>query len=345
MSGEATLTVRLGTVALRARRRTVVVVAALVLTAVVIAVFALGVGEYAVPPGQVVAVLTGRDHSFAQVVVLQWRAPRIVTALAVGAALGLSGAIFQALTRNALGSPDVIGFNEGAYTGALVSIVLLGADYYRTAVGALVGGLVVAFAVLGLSRRRGGVAAGRLIVVGIAVSAVVSSVNQWIILRADLHKVVTAAVWAQGSLNDTEWQQAVPVLVATGSAVAVLCMVGLAFPVMQLGDHTAAALGVVVDRTRLVLLVVGVALVATAVAAAGPISFVALSAPQIARQLTGSPGVSLAPAAVTGAALLLGSDLVAVRVLAPTTLPVGAVTVCLGGAYLVYLLVRRRSSA
>jgi len=304
----------------------------------VLAVLALGVGEYPVAPTEVIAVLTGRDHTFTSVVVLQWRMPRIVLALAIGAALGISGAIFQALTRNPLGSPDVIGFNFGAYTGALIGIALLGGGYYLTAGSAVAGGLLTAVVVYLLAYRNG-LAGFRLIIVGIAVSAVLSSLNQWMILKLKLHQAITAAIWQQGTLNGLHWDQAVPVLVCLSVVLVCLSVIGPQLPVLQMGDDAAGALGVRPERARLAYFGVGVVLIAVATAAAGPISFVALAAPQLARRLSATPGVGLVSSAVMGAFLLLSSDLIALKIFAPAELPVGAVTVVAGGLYLVWLLI------
>ncbi|TGD89788.1 iron-enterobactin ABC transporter permease [Mycolicibacterium sp. CH28] len=330
--------VRVGTVSMRASWRAVIVVTGLLVAAAVIAVLAAGIGKYSVSPGDVLRVLLGANTTFDRVVVLQWRMPRTVMALLVGAALGVSGAIFQALTRNSLGSPDIIGINSGAYTGALVVLAGLGGGYYAVAAGALTGGLVTAAVVYGLSHRNG-VAGYRLIVVGIAVSAVVNSVNQWIVIKLDYHTAVTASVWQQGTLNGLSWTQVVPMTACLAVTAAALVAMGPQLPVLQLGDDAAGALGVRPERARLGYLVIGVMAVALACAAAGPISFVALAAPQIARRLTASAGVGLGPSAATGALLLLVSDIAAQQLFRGSELPVGAVTAALGGAYLVYLLV------
>ena len=325
-------------VALRASWRSITTVSILVAVALVLAVFALGIGQYPVSPGQVIAIVTGQDHSFASVLVLQWRMPRILLALSIGAALGVSGAIFQALTRNPLGSPDVIGFDFGAYTGALIAIAVLGGGYYTIAVSAVVGGLVTAVVVYLLSYKNG-LAGFRLIIVGIAVGAVLSSVSQWIILKIKLHQAVTAAIWQQGSLNGLEWAQVYPMVVGLLIACALLAVVGPQLPILEMGDDAAGALGIHPERARLAYFGIGVLLIAIAAATAGPISFVALAAPQLARRLTGAPGVGLISAAAMGAFLLLTSDLIALTIFAPTELPVGAITVTLGGLYLVYLLI------
>jgi iron complex transport system permease protein len=324
--------------ALRASWRSIIVVTALSVLALVMAVFALGIGEYRVPPAQVIAIVTGQDDSFASVLVLEWRMPRILLALLIGAALGVSGAIFQALTRNPLGSPDVIGFDFGAYAGALVAIAVFGGGYYLISVSAVAGGLITAVVVYLLAYKNG-LAGFRLIIVGIAVSAVLSSFCQWIILKIRLHQAVTASVWQQGSLSGLEWAQVYPVLGALVVATVLLVIVGPKLPILQMGDDAAGALGIRPERVRLAYFGIGVLLIAIAAAAAGPISFVALAAPQLARRLTGAPGVGLVSAAAMGAFLLLASDLIALRIFAPAELPVGAVTVTLGGLYLVYLLV------
>lgn len=337
--GRPQLVVRRGSrVALRASWRSIGVLCALGAGALVLAVLALGVGEYPVSPAEVIAVLTGADQSFISVVVLEWRLPRIVAALVIGAALSVSGAIFQALTRNPLGSPDVIGFGFGSYTGALVAIALFGGGYYLTAAGAIAGGLLTAAAVYLLAYRNG-LAGFRLIIVGIAVSAMLSSLNQWIILKIKLQQAVTAAIWQQGTLSGLRWEQVAPVLVCVAAALLWVVAIGPQLPVLQMGDDVAGALGVNPERARLAYFGAGVLLIAVATAAAGPISFVALAAPQLARRLTATPGVGLVSSAVMGAVLLLASDLIALRIFAPAELPVGAVTVVAGGLYLVWLLI------
>lgn len=336
--GRRQCVVRVGGLSARTSWRAVVVVCALLTGAVAIAVVAVGIGKYTVAPADMLGVLTGSNTSFDRVVVLEWRTPRMLMALLIGAALGVSGAIFQALTRNPLGSPDIIGLEFGAYTGALIVIAGIGGGYYAVAAGALVGGLVTAAAVYALSYRNG-IAGYRLIVVGIAVGAVVNSVNQWIIIKVDYHTAVTASVWQQGTLNGLTWTQVVPMTVCLVIVTGLLVALGPQLPVLQMGDDAAGALGVRPEPARLAYLLVGVALVALACAAAGPITFIALAAPQIARRLTASPGVGLVPSAAMGAVLLLISDVIAQQLFSGNELPVGAVTVTLGGMYLVYLLV------
>lgn len=319
--------------------RTIAVCLGLLVVALAIGVVALMTGDYPLTVAQVLGALVGGADGPVQMVVVEWRLPRALLALVLGACLGASGAIFQSLTRNPLGSPDIIGFNTGAYTGALVVMTVLGSGYTSVAGGALLGGIATAAVVYVLAYRRG-VQGFRLIIVGIAVSAMLASLNTWLILKADLETAMAAAVWGAGSLNGTTWAQAAPACVL--AAVIALPLVWLAprMAMLELGDDAATALGLRGERVRLALVLLGVALTALATAATGPIAFVALAAPQLARRLTGSAGVRILPAAAMGAVLLAASDLVAQRAFAPTQLPVGVVTVSVGGAYLVWLLVR-----
>ncbi len=324
---------------LRLDMRTLAVSVVVVALALVVALVTLASGEFQLSLGEVVGALFGQATAKVHMVVVEWRVPRTSLALIMGAALGMSGALFQSLTRNPLGSPDVIGFDSGAYTGALIVIIALHGNFAGAAVGALAGGLVSALIVYALA-WRGGVQGFRLIIVGIGVSAMLTSVNTYLMLRADLQVAMAAAVWGAGTLNgmtlERLWQ------VALVLAVLVPLALLLARPMRQIemGDDAARALGVNVERTRLAMTLVGVALTATVTAAAGPIAFVALAAPQIARRVVGAAGVALLPSAAMGALLLAGADYLAQRAFAPTQLPVGIVTVCVGGLYFAWLLVR-----
>ncbi|SBV04021.1 iron complex transport system permease protein [Streptomyces sp. Ncost-T6T-1] len=334
--GRRTLVLRRGPIAVRLQWRSVVVCTALALTVAALAVLALMTGSYALTPGQVLSALTGRETGFVQEIVVEWRLPRVAAALVFGAALGVSGAVFQSLLRNPLADPGVIGFSQGSYTGALVVILVVNGGYAQLVGGALLGGMATAVAVYVLAYRRG-VKGFRLIVVGIGVSAMLGSLNTWLILKADLDQAMSAAAWGAGSLNGVSWDR----VVVGGACIAVLLLLAgmLSRPLrqMQLGDEVAASQGLRVSPVRLGLILVGVALTATVTAASGPIAFISLVAPQIGRRLARTAGITLAPAAFVGALLCLASDYLAQHV-APTPLPVGIITVVLGGGYLGYLL-------
>ncbi|MEV7196987.1 iron chelate uptake ABC transporter family permease subunit [Streptomyces sp. NPDC093510] len=287
-------------------------------------------------PGEVVAALTGTDRS---VVISDWRLPRVLAGLVFGAALGVAGAIFQNLTRNPLGSPDVIGLDAGAYTGALISLTVLSGTSAQLATGSVLGGLLVAAVIYLLSFDRG-FSGLRLVVIGIAVNAMVTAVNSWIVLRADLEVAIAAVGWSAGSLAGVGWEDlGIPFAVI---AVLLALMASRAHAMHQasLGDAIAVTTGVGLNRLRLLMVLVGVGCTATVTAVAGPIAFIALAAPQIGRRLAGAAGVPLLPAALTGAVLLQGADLLAQMLLAPVALPVGVVSTAIGGCYLIWLLTK-----
>ena len=319
--------------------RSVVVCGVLALVAFGVTLISLSTGDFDVSVAEAARALFGTASSQVELVVTQWRLPRVLLALVLGGALGVSGAIFQSITRNPLGSPDIIGFNVGAYTGAIAVIMLLRGNYLQIAGGALAGGLLTAFAVYLLAFKKG-VQGFRLIIVGIAVSALLGSVNTWMLIKADLMWAMSAAVWGAGSLNETSWTQFYPVLALTLLLVPLALALATRMQLLEMGDDAARSLGVRAEPARVSLVVVGVALTAVATAAAGPIAFVSLAAPQLVRRLTKGAGIELLPSAFMGMVLLVASDLIAQRAFAPAQLPVGVVTVSLGGIYLVWLLAR-----
>ena len=333
-----TVTMRTARVSARVSRRTVLVSLATLAAAVTVGTVCLTVGDYPLTVAQVLRALVD-GGSFEATIVREWRLPRVVAALAFGAAMGASGAVFQSLTRNPLGSPDVIGFGTGAYTGALIAFLTVGGGFGPLAAGALIGGLVTAVAVYLLARREG--AAGlRLIIVGIGVSATLTAVNYWILLNVELDDALSAAVWGAGSLNGVRWEQVAPAAALLVPLVLVTALASRPMRTLELGPDAAAALGVRLEPVRLLLIVLAVALVAGATAVAGPVAFVALSAPQLALRLTRSAGTAILPAACMGTLVLVASDLAAMRLFSPVQLPVGVLTVCVGGTYLVWLLIR-----
>ncbi|MEJ4103300.1 FecCD family ABC transporter permease [Corynebacterium bovis] len=322
----------------RRTRRTRVVTACLLAALVVLAVTGLLLGDYPLTPPRAVAALFGLgDDRLAVFFVQQQRAPRVVAGAVVGAALGASGAIIQSLSHNPLGSPDIIGFTVGSATGALLAITVLGTTPTGTAAGAVVGGAAAAVLITALGWRSG-VTGPRLVLVGIGVSAVLHALNSLLLVRASLTAAQTAALWLAGSLAAVTWATAAGALVAVGVLLAVAWTQERTLNALALGDELATGLGVRVERRRLGLVALGVALVAVA----GPVAFVALAAPHSARLLTRTGGAGVVTSMILGAVLVVGSDIVAQRIFAPVQLPVGVVTGVLGGVYLLYLLTRQR---
>src|SRR5699024_10183909 len=198
--------------------------------------------------GEVIRALLGNADGLTQTVVWDWRVPRVGAGIVFGAALGASGAVFQSLTRNPLASPDVLGFSAGAYTGASIVLITVSGGFLAMAAGAFAGGLAAAALVYAIAYRNG-LPAFRVIIVGIAVAAMLGSLNTWLILTADLQVALSAATWGAGSLADVRRDQ---LLGACGLIVLFgLCLLALVsrLKTLELGDDVAAALGSRVERS------------------------------------------------------------------------------------------------
>lgn len=337
-SRSSTVVLRFGSLSRRTTARALGVHALLAAVMLGLVLWALVLGDRPMTATQVLGAFLPGAEELDRMVVVRWRAPRAVAAVVFGAALGLSGAVFQSLTRNPMGSPDVIGLNTGAFTGVMTVLLLGGVGFLPQMLGSLLGGLGAALLVYVLA-LRGGIRGFRLIIVGIGISAMLASVNTWLTVKAEIGIAQQAAVWGAGTLSGLTW----PVLGAVTAVVTVLLLplplLGQWLRQLELGDDAAAALGIPSEAAKTLAVIIGVALTALVTSAAGPIAFIALAAPQIARRLSGAGSVlDLVGAALVGAVLLSASDIIAQHAIPGLLLPAGAVTVCIGGAYLVWLL-------
>ncbi|MEU5307182.1 iron chelate uptake ABC transporter family permease subunit [Streptomyces sp. NPDC021562] len=330
-----------GGLSVRADLRALVVVVALLLAAAAASVVLIGTGDFPISFGDVLRTLAGDGTAGQEFIVDELRLPRVLVGLLVGASLGLGGALFQSISRNPLGSPDVLGLSQGATSGALVVIVLLSGSATQVTVGALIGGLLTGLGIYLLAWKQG-VHGYRLVLVGIGVSAIVTAVNGYLLTKADLVDATRAVVWMTGSLNGRDWSQVWPLLALCAVLVPLVLANARGLRVTEMGDDVSYALGVRVERVRMLLMVSAVLLTAAATAAAGPVSFVALTAPQLARRLTRSPGPNLVASLCMGATLLVTADWASQRAFGADQLPVGVVTGVLGGVYLLWLLVTER---
>ncbi|MEV0025778.1 iron chelate uptake ABC transporter family permease subunit [Streptomyces atroolivaceus] len=313
---------------------------ALALAVLVVAAFAvtLMAGQTFYPPRDVVQVVLGEQVPGASFTVGRLRLPRAVLAVTAGFSFGMAGVTFQTMLRNPLASPDVIGISAGASAAAAVAIVTLSLDETQVSVLAVVAALVVALLVYVLAFRDG-VVGTRLILIGIGISAMLDSITSYVLSRAAEWDLQEATRWLTGSLNGVGWDRTVPALVALAVLAPVLLAQGRNLSALQLGDDTASALGVRVERTRVTVILAAVGLIAFATAAAGPIAFVAFLSGPIAARLVGAGGSLLVPAGLVGALLVLVADF-AGQFAFETRYPVGVVTGVLGAPYLVYLIVR-----
>ncbi|MBC2903239.1 iron chelate uptake ABC transporter family permease subunit [Streptomyces cupreus] len=330
-----------GGLSVRLDVRALTVVLLLLLAAFAASVLLIGTGDFPISAGDVVKTLLGNGDPGQEFIVNELRLPRVLVALLVGASLGLGGALFQAVSGNPLGSPDILGLGQGATAGALTMIVLFSGSANQVTIGALVGGLVTGLAIYLLAWKQG-VHGYRLVLVGIGMSAILTAVNGYLLTVSDIVDAARSVVWMTGSLSGRDWAQVWPLLALCTVLVPLVLANARGLRMMEMGDDVSNALGVRVERVRALLMISAVLLTAAATAAAGPVSFVALTAPQLARRLTRSPGPNLLPSLCMGAALLVVADWASQRLFGADQMPVGVVTGVVGGAYLLWLLVTER---
>ncbi|UMG94374.1 iron chelate uptake ABC transporter family permease subunit [Nocardioides sp. TF02-7] len=328
---------RVGRLSVAVPLRPLVVCLGLVVAVVGAGTASLVLGEVQVGLPRVWLTLTGEGLPIEELIVQDYRLPRVFLGVLVGAALAMSGALFQTITRNPLGSPDVIGFEAGAASGGLVALLALDTGLRGAAVGAVVAGALTAGLVY-LLAMRGGVDPLRLVLVGIGVGAMLLSLNALMITSSTVYDAQAASVWLVGSLEGSDWSavRLLAVAVVAGGAAALLLSRPLRMA--ELTDDSAAGLGLATGRVRFLAVAVGVLLSAVAVAAAGPVAFIALSAPQVARRLTRAGGPNLVASALTGALLLVLADHAARELFQPRLVAVGVMTGLVGGLYLAWLL-------
>lgn len=319
------------------RRRQILVVAGMALLVLVAGTGALLIGAAGLTPGQAIAGALGLGDKGDVFIIQKLRRPRIEAAVVVGAAFGLAGALFQSTLRNPLASPDILGISSGASLGAVTGLLALGMSGVALSGLAFAGAGLVAVAIWLLAWRKG-LHSIRFVLVGVGFAYLCSSMVAWAMARAEENEAAGVLIWTVGSVSDIRGEQLT--LVATGTlvlAIAVALVARTQGP-LSLGDDNARALGVHVDAARVGTLLLAVVLVALATSAAGPIAFVALVAPAIARRLVNDGGAALVASTATGAALTLVADVVGQHALLGVAAPVGIVTGLVGAPYLLWLL-------
>ncbi|MBO0653302.1 iron ABC transporter permease [Streptomyces triculaminicus] len=324
----------------RQRRRTALLSAAATALLVALTAIGLGTGEVPIPPLDALRGLVGLGDPGNVMLVQELRAPRVLSAVAAGAGLAVAGAILQRVARNPLASPDVVGVTGGASLGA-TAVIASGAPAALTSPAALGGGLLAA-GLLFLLAWRGGFTVSRLVLVGLAVQSGLAAAVNLLIVRFPAELASSALQWTTGSVYGRTWTEveAGGGAILAGLALALACHRRLA--VLDLGDDSAAALGLPPHAARSRLLLLAVVLASVAAALSGPVGFVALAVPHVVRFLAGPPTAgTLALTALTGAVLLLGADLVVLHVLPVHGLPVGVVTATLGAPWLLVLMFRQ----
>lgn len=309
-------------------------------------VYALSTGSSPMTMSRAWQVLLHRDHSSDSLIVWDIRFPRAATGIVVGACLGASGGVFQSMSRNALGSPDVIGFTSGAAAGAVILIVLFGAGPYVVAGGSFVGGLIAAAIVYLLASTTGSTSGGsnRIVLIGIGVGVFLQAVTTLVLTQTDVDQAIAGQSWLTGTLAARTWLDAQIGLGALVIGVPLLLWLARHLNTLELGDDLAHQLGVDLRLVRMLTVTIGVLLVGGATAVAGPIAFVALAAPHLVRLIVRTAEVPVATSALFGACALLGADILGQRLPLAWQLPVGTMTGVLGGLYLIWLLARSKGN-
>jgi iron complex transport system permease protein len=327
----------------RLPRRGVAVLLALVPAAAVVVAASLSVGTYGLSLGEVWATLTGAPpEPMAATVVFEFRLPRVLVALLCGAMLALSGAVLQALTRNSLADPSLLGVSQGAALAVVALIVLVpeAPQSLRTPL-AFGGGLVAAALVQALASGPKGAGPLRLILAGVGLSAFLSALIGVMLTHGNLDEAQAALGWLSGSINAASWAEVKALALAALALVPGAVALARPLTALRLGPELATGLGLPLARARAGAVLFAVLAAAAATAAVGPLGFVGLIAPHMAARLalTGT-GLHLANSALMGGLVVALADLAGRTLFAPLQIPAGLVTALIGVPVFAALLLR-----
>jgi iron complex transport system permease protein len=305
----------------------------------------LGMGDFPITPGEVVHTLLGQESTQHEFIVYTLRLPRTIIACLVGSMLAVSGALLQGVIRNPLASPGIIGLNAGAGLGAVMIIVVysqLSLNWLPLA--AFMGALVFGGITYGLA-WKGGLSPIRLVMTGFGISAIGHALISIVLTSGHIRLVNQAGIWMAGSLYGRSWEHFWPLLPWAIILLPVALLLASQINVINLGDAIAAGLGLRIELTRLLILIVAVGLASSAVSVGGTIGFVGLIAPHMARSLVGPMYQRMLPiAALMGSLIVMTSDLLGRTLLPPIEIPVGVITAIVGTPFFAFLLYKQKSS-
>ncbi|MFP3719162.1 iron chelate uptake ABC transporter family permease subunit [Niallia circulans] len=322
----------------RRRRRFIIVTCLLAIIAFALCCMMLMLGNTIYPVGDVISVLLGEQVKGASFAVGTIRFPRMVAGVFAGFAFGISGHVFQTMLRNPLANPNVIGITAGSSAAAVFCIIVLHASSTFVSIASIIGGLATVMVIFLLSKGTS-FSIGRLILIGIGIQAMLNAVISYLLLIGQHHDVPTAMRWLSGSLNGVKMENLYPLMITVLLLAPIIILLGKRLDMLELGEQTAASLGVNTDRTRVVLVISSVLIIALATATTGPIAFVAFLSGPIAKRLVGIGFSSVIPAGLVGIILVLASDLIG-QFAFVARYPVGVITGILGAPYLIMLLIR-----
>jgi len=319
-------------------RRYLFVTSLLVVIAIALCCAMLMLGNTIYPVQDVLRVLLGEDVKGASFAVGTIRLPRMIAGVFAGFAFGVAGHVFQTMLRNPLANPNVIGITAGSSAAAVFCIIVLHASNTIVSIASIVGGLATVLLIFVLSKRTS-FSIGRLILIGIGIQAMLDATISYLLLIGQQHDLPTAMRWLSGSLNGAKMENLYPLVIAVLILAPVIISFGKRLDMLELGELAATSLGVDTDKTRLMLIISSVLIIALATATTGPIAFVAFLSGPIAKRLVGVGFSGIIPAGLVGIILVLASDLIG-QFAFVARYPVGVITGILGAPYLIYLLIR-----
>src|SRR5438552_9532305 len=311
----------------------------------VIFVIAALVGSQRLPLRSSVCALTGKSNCGLspeqQAILFELRLPRILLAGAVGMCLAAAGAGYQALLRNPLAEPYLLGVSNGAAVGTMTALVFFGAHEWSRPVMAFAGALAATFVVYRLARGRAGATPERLILAGVIVTTFLSSAIVFITTMMDATRIRSFTFWLLGDLSGTTTSLLSVALIAAAIGVIILALNARSLNLMMLGERDAFDLGVEVSQVRVTVFVAASLLVGASVASSGSVGYVGLVVPHLMRLSFGSDNRrAIVALAFAGAAFVIVADTIARTIIAPRELPVGAITALIGAPLFIYLLRR-----
>ncbi len=331
----------------RKQRRAIWITGLMVVIAIVIVLISLNTGSIRLSPLRVIWTWLGQGSTVENLIMFQYRLPRILITILAGIGLGVAGAVLQGVSRNSLADPGILGINAGAGFGLIIFV-----SFFRTMEGPIAlliplftfgGGVLIALVIFMLSYdRQRGLLPIRLILVGIAVAAGVSAITLLLSLKLDPDTYAFAATWLAGSVWGREWVNVWALLPWIALFVPWVYLRSRTLDMFVLGDEIAASLGNSTTRSRIVLLLLAVGLASSSVAMVGSIGFIGLIAPHIARQLVGARHQHFVPvAAMIGMIMLLSADTIGRSIFQPNFVPAGVVVALIGGPYFIYILFKK----
>jgi iron complex transport system permease protein len=322
----------------RRKRRFVIITSVLTVISIILCCTMLMLGNTIYPVEDVIRVLLGQHVQGASFAVGTIRLPRMLAGTFAGFAFGIGGYIFQTMLRNPLANPNVIGITAGSSAAAVFCIIVLQASNIVVSIASIIGGLATVLIIYALSRGSS-FSIGKLILIGIGIQAMLNAFISYLMLIGNTHDIPSAMRWLSGSLNGAKMESLYPLMIIVIVFTPVLLFFGKHLEMLELGEQTSTSLGVDTNKTRIILMLCSVLIIALATATTGPIAFVAFLAGPIAKKLVGVGFSNILPAGLIGVILVLAADLIG-QFAFTARYPVGVITGIIGAPYLIYLLIR-----